>query len=46
MNGKSEGSLFCEKTFIDRNALSNPIVKNDIGDYGFLSFDDIDKTMR
>jgi hypothetical protein len=46
INGKAEGSLFCEKNYINRNALSNPVIKNDPGEYAFLSFDTIDNTMR
>jgi hypothetical protein len=46
INGKSEGYLFCEKTFINRNVLTNPIIKNDAGDYGYISFEMIDNTIR
>ncbi len=46
INGKPEGSLFCEKTFINRNVLTNPIIKNDAGNYGYLSYETIDNTLR
>jgi hypothetical protein len=46
INGKPEGSLFCEKTYINRNVLTIPIIKNDAGEYAFLSFEMIDNTLR